>query len=146
MLKENIGVRWRPVRTTNNFRRTKEPNPLANRAPPVRALHIECDSTQVQRIKHKLAKLYGSTSKRFPDGTKMRLIPPYNTVISAESKEKYGIVVARQAAFTAKLCTGQSWEFSQNLLLDLTNRDSGRSLRTVLMDIKSSKFPACFML
>ena len=141
MLKENIGVRWRPVRTTNNFRRTKEPNPPANRAPPVRALHIECDSTQVQRIKHKLAKLYGSSSKRFPDGTKMRLIPPYNTVISAESKEKYGIVVARQAAFTAKLCTGQSWEFSQNLLLDLKNRDSGRSLRTVLMDIKSSKFP-----
>ena len=118
MLKENIGVRWRPVRTSNNFRRTKESNLPANRAPPVRALHVECDSNHVQRIKHKLAKLYGSTSKRFPDGTKMRLIPPYNTVISAESKEKYGIVVARQAAFTAKLCTGQSWEFSQNLLLD----------------------------
>jgi hypothetical protein len=140
MLKENIGVRWRPVRTSNNFRQTKEANPLANRAPPVRALHVECDSNHVQRIKHKLVKLYGSTSKRFPDGTKMRLIP-YNTVISAESKEKYGIVVARQAAFTAKLCTGQSWEFLQNLLLDQKNKDSGRSLRTVLMDIQSSKFP-----
>ncbi len=69
----------------------------------------------------------------------MRLIPPYNTVISAESKD--GIGLARQAAFMTKLCTGQSWEFSQNLLLDLKNRDSGRSLCTVLMDIKSSKFP-----
>jgi hypothetical protein len=95
---------------------------------PVCALHIECDSTQVQRVKHKLAMLYGSSSKRFPDGTKMRLIPPFNTVISAESKEKYGIVMARQSAFTAKLGSGTSWEFSQNLLLDHKNKDSGLSL------------------
>lgn len=46
------------------------------------------------------------------------LIPTISTIISQQSKEKYGLVVAKQAAFTAHLVTGTSWEFSQNLLLD----------------------------
>jgi hypothetical protein len=48
----------------------------------------------------------------------MRLIPPINTIISQASKEKYGLIVARQEAFLSKIGTGTSWEFSQNLLLD----------------------------
>lgn len=143
MLKVCIGIRWRPVRTSTSFRRNKEPTNVANPPAVVRALHIECDSNQVQRVKHKLAKLYGSSCKRFPDGTKMRLIPPFNTVISAESKEKYGIVVARQSAFTSKLGKATTWEFSQNLLLDHKNKDSGLSLRSVLMNIESSRYPGC---
>ncbi len=95
----------------------------------------------MQTIKHKIAKLYGSAVKTFPDGTKMRLIPPYQSVISEESKTKYGRVVARQAAFTSKLALATTREFSNNLLLDHKNKDSGLSLRTVLMNIKSSKYP-----
>jgi hypothetical protein len=107
MLKESIGVRWRPVRRYINFRCNTDPS--GDRPTLVLASHLECDSTLVQRIKHKLAKLYGSSSKRFPEGTKMRLIPSFNTVVSAESKEKHGIVVARQAAFTPKLCSAMTW-------------------------------------
>jgi hypothetical protein len=46
-----------------------------------------------------------------------------NSIISQQSKEIYGLVVAKQEAFLAKLCTGTSWEFSQNLLLDFTPKD-----------------------
>lgn len=106
----------------------------------IRALHLECESSRAQMVKHKIAKIYGSSSKSFPDNTKMRLIPPFNSVNSAESKEKYGIVVARQAAFTSKYCAGQSGEFPQNLLLDHKKRDSGSSSRMLIMQIESSKF------
>jgi hypothetical protein len=70
---------------------------------------------------------------------KMRLIPPFNTVIPAESKEKCGMVVARQLAFTSKLGKATTWEFLQNLLLDHKNKDSDLSLRS--MNIESSKYP-----
>ena len=55
---------------------------------------------------------------RFPDGTKMQSMPMVTTIISQQSKEKYGfLAIAKQEAFLAKLCTGTSCEFSQNLLL-----------------------------
>jgi hypothetical protein len=64
----------------------------------------------------------------------MQLIPPYQSVIPEESKTKYGRVVAHQAAFTSKLASATK-EFSNNLLLHHKNKDSGLSLRTVLMNI-----------
>lgn len=139
--KEEIGIRWRPVRTSTNFNRRKADQPPPDPNSIVRALHIECDSSKLHSVKYKIAKLYGSNVKTFPDGTKMRLIPPYQSVISAESKTKYGRVVARQAAFTTKLASSTTWEFSNNLLLDHKNKDSGLSLRMVLMSIPSQKFP-----
>jgi hypothetical protein len=62
----------------------------------------------MQRIKHKVACLYSSSSTNFPDGTKMRLIPTISSIISQDSKEKYGLVVAKQAAFSEKIGTGTS--------------------------------------
>jgi hypothetical protein len=50
-------------------------------------------------------------------------------------------VITKQEAFTAHLATGTSWEFSPNLLLDHMDRKSNKSLRQVIMDIPSSKFP-----
>lgn len=94
-----------------------------------------------QHAKHKIARLYSSNTTSFPDRTKMRLIPPISTIISQQSKAKYGLVVAKQEAFTAHLATGTSWEFSQNLLLDFKPRDAHHSLREIIMSIQSSKFP-----
>jgi hypothetical protein len=71
----------------------------------------------------------------------MRLILPIGTIISQASKEKYGLVVARQAAFTLKIGTGTSWEFSQKLLLDHLEKNMVATLREILMNIKSTKFP-----
>jgi hypothetical protein len=71
----------------------------------------------------------------------MWLIPPINSIISQVSKEKYGLVVTRQAAFLAKMGTGTSWEFSQSLLLDHVFKETELSLREIIMQIKSSRFP-----
>jgi hypothetical protein len=72
----------------------------------------------------------------------MRLIPPYQTVISASDKGKYGAVVARQSAFfLSRLSAGTSFEFASNLSLDRPHPSSGTTLRQLLMDIKSTVYP-----
>lgn len=74
---------------------------------------MKWDAKVLQWAKHKVAYLYQSAAKEFPDGTKLRLIPLIGTIVSPASKEKYGLVLSRQEAFTAKIGTGTSWEFSQ---------------------------------
>jgi hypothetical protein len=59
-------------------------------SPIVRALHIEGSEERVQEIRNKLRKYYITASKEFPDGIKMRLIPPFSTIISLSSKIKCG--------------------------------------------------------
>lgn len=136
LIGEPIGVRWRPVRTTSTFQRNM-PTPVN----VVRALHLEGDSTRAHILKHKLACYYDSKSTQFPDGTRMRLIPPFNKVISAYSKSKYGEVVSRQAKFTERLASQSTWEFSSNLILDRLHPRLNKSIRDVLLAIESSKFP-----
>jgi hypothetical protein len=114
------------IRTTTTSR--KQRGQAVNRSMEVRAIDLECDSTVVQWAKHKVAHLFRSTASTFPDGTKMRLIPPIGTIISQASKEKYGLVVARQEAFITKMGTGTSWEFSSNLLLDHKNKDMTKTV------------------
>jgi hypothetical protein len=71
----------------------------------------------------------------------MRLIPIISSITAQGSKEKFGLMVAKQAAFLNKICTGTSWEFSQNILLEYVPKDSETSLREAIMTIPSSKFP-----
>lgn len=71
----------------------------------------------------------------------MRLIPTILAIIFQESKERFGLVVVKQATFLSKVCTGTSLEFSQNILFDYIPKDSDISLQEAIMDIKSSKFP-----
>lgn len=110
-----VGARWRQIKTTDTNRRNQNANDPEN---VIRALHIEGPSHRIYDIKERLAHLYGSSTTAFIDGTKMRLIPPFNSVISASDKGKYGAVVARQAAFIARLASGTSFEFASNLILD----------------------------
>jgi hypothetical protein len=76
---EKIGARWRLIRTSTNIRRNK--GPPTQKAPEVHALHQECDSNVSQYVKHKIARLYSSTTTNFLDRTKMRMIPPISTII-----------------------------------------------------------------
>ncbi len=71
----------------------------------------------------------------------MRLIPPYQSVISAADKGKYGAVVARQSAFLSRLAIGITSEFASNLILDRPHPMLRASLHQVLMEIKSSIYP-----
>ncbi len=83
----------------------------------------------------------GPSATRFIDGAKMRLIPPYQAVISKAKKGKYGAIVARESAFLSRLATGISFEFASNLSLDRHNPGLGTTLRQVLMEIKSTIYP-----
>jgi len=126
---------------TNAAARRKPNDIVGRKTPEVRAIHLECDSVCAQEAKHKIGRLYSSTTTAFPNGTKMRLIPTVSSIISQHSKEKFGLVIAKQEVFSANLATGTSWEFSQNLLLDFKPRDAHHSLREIIMSIQSSKFP-----
>ncbi len=133
-----IGARWRQIRTTDGNRCNQGVNDPEN---TVRALHIEGPSHRIYDIKECLSHLYGSSATYFLNGTKMRLIPPYQSVISASDKGKYGAVLARQSAFLSRLATGTSFEFASNLVLDRPHPTTGITLRQVLMDIKSTIYP-----
>lgn len=62
---EKIGARWRLVKTNKTTRR-KPNDTQGNKAPDVQALHLECHSTTAQYTKHKIARLYSSTTTNFP--------------------------------------------------------------------------------
>lgn len=64
---EHIGARWRVIKTTTHNRRTG----TSPQSKEVRAIHLECDANLTQRMKHKVARLYSSSSTNFPDGSKM---------------------------------------------------------------------------
>jgi hypothetical protein len=63
---EKIGVKWKPIRTMDGTNRKKDPNSAR-----VYALHLESAADRVQEARKKLSKWFGSSSKSFPDGTKM---------------------------------------------------------------------------
>jgi hypothetical protein len=133
---EMIGVKWKPIHTTDGSNRKKDPN--SNR---VYALHLESAADKVQEARKKLSKWFGSTSKRFPDGTKMRLVPPFNTVLSLGNKQKYASLITKQSALNSRLGSATTWEFSTNMLLDKNDLKSGRSFREIMMEIPSQVFP-----
>jgi hypothetical protein len=74
---ENIGVKWKPVCTISGFNRKKDPQDTSEY---VYALHLECAADQVHEVQKKLSVWYDSSSQSFPDGTKMRLVPTFNSV------------------------------------------------------------------
>ncbi len=133
---ETIGVKWKPIRTTDGVHRKKDPNSTR-----VYTLHLESAADRAQEARTKLSKWFGSSSKNFPDGTKMRLVPPFNTVLSLGNKQKYASLIARQAALNSRLGSATTWEFSTNLMLDRIEPKSGRSLRDIIMEIPSQVFP-----
>jgi hypothetical protein len=95
---ENIGVKWKPIRTTDGVNRKKDPN-----SAHVYALHLESSADRAQEARKKLSKWFGSSSKSFPDGTKMRLVPPFNTILSSGNKQKYASLIARQLALNSRI-------------------------------------------
>lgn len=67
---EKKGVKWKAIWTTGaSWVKDKD-----NDASQVAADHA-------QEVHQKPSKWYGSASIRFPDGTKMRLVTPFNTIL-----------------------------------------------------------------
>jgi hypothetical protein len=102
---EKIGARWQTIWTTTSLQLS---GANLNRPKPV-GIHA---TRMAQYAKHKVTQFYGANCPFFLDGTIIWLVPTISSIIAQDSKEKFGLVVAKQEAFLSKVCTGTSWEFS----------------------------------
>jgi hypothetical protein len=135
---ENMGVKWKPIRATTANIRQKDQTPSEEK---VKALHIECAVDRLQEVRDKLNIWYNSNSRRFPDGTKMRLVPTINSVTSMNNKTKFASCFACQAALNASLTSVITREISTNMLLDRKDPSTKKSFRQVLMEITPENKP-----
>jgi hypothetical protein len=134
---ENLGVKWKSIRA-NNANIKKKDQPAEEK---VKALHVECAVECLQEVKDKLNHWYSSSSTRFPDGTKMRLIPTISSITSLDNRVKFASCLARQAALTAGLASTATMEISTTLLLDKKDPSTNKSFRQILMEITPDKKP-----
>ena len=132
---ENIGVKWKPVRTTGPAKK-RDPNDSSDKA---YALHLECSTDRIHEARQKLTAMYGSSSTQFPDGTKMRLVPIYTSVFSSNNRGKFASCIARQIALLKGLNTCTTWEMSSNLALDRKDPNTGKSFRQLVMALRHSE-------
>jgi hypothetical protein len=116
---EIVGVKWKPIRTMEGFRK-KDPN---EQQELIRALHIEGPTERAHDIRAKLSM--------FPDGTKMRLLPPFASILSKDNKQKFATLVTRQDALNKLIAQMTTCEFATNLLLDKAEPISRNMLRQV---------------
>ncbi len=68
---EKIGAKWRAIRTTDGSNRSRDKNKDASPLICMQVIHLECAADCAQELRNKLSKWYGSSSTKFPDGTKM---------------------------------------------------------------------------
>jgi hypothetical protein len=132
-----LGIKWKPIRTTEGFKK-RDPNDPQELT---RALHIEGPADRAHKLCTKLSQWYSSASNNFPDGTKIRLIPPFSTILSTDNKQKFATLVTRQDTLNKRLAQTTTREFATNLLLDKKDPVSDKSLRQLLMEIPSSAYP-----
>jgi hypothetical protein len=124
-IKENIGVKWKPTRTSAGWGKKKV---VDNPSERISALHIECATERLHKVRNKPSLWYSSHSKIFPDGTKMRLVPTFASVLSMNNKTKFASCSARQSALAAGLASAITRKMSTNLLLDNKDPSTGKSL------------------
>lgn len=124
MMGEKSSVKWKAIWTTGATHIKDKDNEAAR----VYALHLECAADCAQEVRQKLSKWYGSASKRFPNGTKMRLVPPFNTILSSGNRQKNALLISRQVALNSHLGSGTTWKFFTNLMIDHPEPTTGYSL------------------
>jgi hypothetical protein len=77
-----------------------------------------------------------------PGWNKNAPVLPFQTILSYSHKGKYSSLVSHQAAKTARLCTGSTWEFSSKYILDRKQPSTGMSLRQILLSLSPTVFPS----
>jgi hypothetical protein len=135
---ENIGVKWKPIRSSTGNSKKKDKQELDT---AIRALHVECAINRLQEVRDKLNVWYSSSSKKFPDGTKICLVHTITSVTSMNNKTKLASCIARQAALTTGLASAITREISTNLLIDRKDPATNKSFRDILMEISPEQKP-----
>ncbi len=123
--------------------------PMARTDPEIRMHHLSfaCQlyiwNVLLPRLK-KLDKNFLSgmalLQKKNPDGTNMRLVPPFSTILSSGNRQKYSSLITRQSALNARLGTCTTWEISTNFLLDKPEPKTGLSFRQLILTLPSQVF------
>ena len=123
-----VGLRWKPIAGTFN-----------KDGVPVRAIHIEVDSSYYHQALRKLSNVYGKGVSGFRDGRKMRFFASLRNAKSAETKASVKKAIERQRFFNDVV--------KRDYLSDILHLDvipSGSNLptmREMINRIRSIQFP-----
>ena len=119
--------------THSNIRDGSKFNTKKKDDKPIKAIHVEVATVDIDRIKTLFSQLYGSRTTTFPLQMKMRYVLAIKN--STDSKTKNQILALRnkQDWFLGSVTHAQTWEIAE---LDKVTSTNTKTLRTLLMDIK----------
>ena len=107
---------------------------------PVYATHIECPEVHMVALDDWLHKIYSSASNptvdQMPLGIFFRRVPVAKHLMSVSSLDKVAQLAARQENFCDALIRVTTREI---VSLDTSDPHTGRSLRSILMELKTSQ-------
>ena len=123
-----VGLRQMRIRTS-----------VTGKASTIRAMGIECDATQESDIKSCLIELYHSKQKYWPMGVKLRYMRDARFLCGAQAINKTVHLLGRHERFQEGIMVRRTRDL---LSLDIVDREHKKSLRMILMSIKSKKKPS----
>ena len=123
-----VGLRQMRIRTQ-----------VGGKASSIRAMGIECDATKEGRVKRQLIKLYNSKSTSWPLGVKLRYMRDPRFLCGSMAIVKLKHLLGRHERFQNGIGSMRTNDISS---LDRKDNTTGKSLRMVLMAIRSHKIPS----
>ena len=123
-----VGLRQMRIRTS-----------VTGKASSIRAMGIECNATQETEIKSCLIELYHSKQKYWPMGVKLRYMRDARFLCGAQAINKTVHLLGRHERFQEGIMVRRTRDL---LSLDIVDREHKKSLRMILMTIKSKTKPS----
>ena len=123
-----VGLRQMRIRTS-----------VTGKASSIRAMGIECDATQETEIKSRLIELYHSKQKYWPMGVKLRYMRDARFLCGAQAINKTVHLLGRHERFQEGIMVRRTRDL---LSLDIIDKENKKSLRMILMTIKSKTKPS----
>ena len=125
---EQVAARYKPV-LTGKWDPSMDPKAR------LKAIHLECDKKVEKKVKLQLSGYYSSTSKEFPMGIRMRLVPEFVEIKGNQAiVQKVANLRAKQSHFLQAIVHISSEDI---INLDVTTSSSPITLRQRIMEIKS---------
>ena len=130
-----VGLCWKVIDTVNKGK--------LSASQKVMSLTVEVEKSIRWESQRKFLKYFGRTPKKtseYPNGIRLRFVKYKKDAITTLEKTRIDRLRTRQKHFLASIKKSQTWDIEQ---LDYANPDSDDlTLRQMIMDIKSVKFPS----
>jgi len=123
-----VGLRQMRIRTAVN-----------GKASAIRAMGIECDARQELEAKDLLIKIYHSKSTAWPLGIKLRYMRDVRFLCGSQAVKKTVHLLGRHDRFQTGIKVRRIRDIQS---LDIEDASTGRSLRDILMSLRSNKKPS----